>query len=98
MFEEDKAKIQKEKDQLLAEKTAVKEAVTKELRFVSGLAQEELDSVEMQVGKLAEAIQQLQARVMEFELQEVSITLQEVCNQREEASKSTVRRIKNLAS
>jgi hypothetical protein len=41
MFEEDKAKIQKEKDQLLTEKTVVKEAVTKALRSVSGLAQEE---------------------------------------------------------
>jgi hypothetical protein len=34
MFEEDNAKIQKEKDQLLTEKTAVKEAVTKALRSV----------------------------------------------------------------
>ena len=37
MFEEDKEKIQKEKDQLLAKKTMVKEAVTKALCFVSGL-------------------------------------------------------------
>jgi hypothetical protein len=52
MFEEDKEKMQKEKDQLLAEKTVVKEAVTKALRSVSGLAQEEPESTEMQVGKL----------------------------------------------
>jgi hypothetical protein len=37
MFEEDNAKIQKEKDQMLAEKTAVKEVVTKELCSMSGL-------------------------------------------------------------
>jgi hypothetical protein len=41
MFEEDKEKIQKEKDQLLTEQTMVKEVVTKALFSVSGLAQEE---------------------------------------------------------
>jgi phosphopantetheinyl transferase (holo-ACP synthase) len=38
MFEEDKENMQKEKDQLLAKKTVVKEAVTKALRSMSGLA------------------------------------------------------------
>jgi hypothetical protein len=57
MLEEDNAKIQKEKDQLLTEKTAVKEEVTKALRSVSSLEQEEQDSTEIQVGKLPEAIQ-----------------------------------------
>jgi phosphopantetheinyl transferase (holo-ACP synthase) len=50
-------KIQEEKDQLLAEKNAVKEAMTKSLCSVSILVQEELESVEMQVGNLVEAIQ-----------------------------------------
>jgi hypothetical protein len=54
MFEENKEKIQEEKDQLLAEKIVVKEAVTRALRSVSGLAQEEPESTEMQVGKLVE--------------------------------------------
>jgi hypothetical protein len=36
MFEGDKEKIQKEKDQLLIEKTAVKEVVSKALHFVPG--------------------------------------------------------------
>jgi hypothetical protein len=63
MFKEDKVKIQREKDQLLAEQTAVKEAVHKSLRFVPGLAQEEHESVEVQVVKLAETIQQLQSRI-----------------------------------
>jgi hypothetical protein len=38
MFEEDKKKIQKEIDQLLAEQIGVKETFTKSLRSVSGLA------------------------------------------------------------
>jgi flagellar hook-associated protein FlgK len=71
----------------------VKEAVTQALRSVSGLAQEELESVEMQVGKFIEAIHQLQAQIMKSDLQVVLSTPQEVCDQREEATKSTVGRI-----
>jgi hypothetical protein len=63
MLKEDKEKIQREKDQLLTEKTIVKEVVGRALRSVPGLAQEEHEAVEVQVMKLAEAIQQLQARV-----------------------------------
>jgi hypothetical protein len=51
MFEEEKEKIQKEKDQLLAEKIGVKEAVTRSLCSVSALVQEEPESTKMQVGK-----------------------------------------------
>ena len=40
-FEEDKEKMQKEKDQLLAEKIVFKEAVTRSLRSMSGLVWEE---------------------------------------------------------
>jgi hypothetical protein len=50
---------------------------------VSTLEQEEEESTDMQVGKLVEAIQQLQARVMELEIQVVLSTSQEVCDQRE---------------
>jgi hypothetical protein len=98
MLEEDKEKIQREKDQLLAEQTAVKEVVSRALRSVPGLAQEEHEAVEVQVMKLAEAIQQLQARVTELEIQAVPSTPQEVCDQREEAAKSAVGRIRALAS
>jgi hypothetical protein len=98
MLEEDKVKIQREKDQLLAEKTAVKEAVNKTLHSVPGLAQEEHESVEVQVVKLAETIQQLQARITELEVQAVPSTLQEVRDQREEAAKNAVGRIRALAS
>jgi hypothetical protein len=65
-FEEDKEKIQKEKDQLLAERTMVREAVTRALRSMPGLEQVEEEIAESQVEKLTEAIQQLQARVVEL--------------------------------
>jgi F0F1-type ATP synthase membrane subunit b/b' len=45
MFEEDKEKIQKEKDQFLAEKTVFKEVVTKSLHSVLGSTQEEHEAV-----------------------------------------------------
>jgi vacuolar-type H+-ATPase subunit D/Vma8 len=57
----------------------------------------EEDPMESQVGKLAEAIQQLQRRVTELELQVVPSTQQEVQYQREEIAQSTVERIKALA-
>jgi hypothetical protein len=56
MLEEDKEKIQREKDQLLAEQTTVKEVVNKALLSMPGLAQEEQESVEIQVAKLSKAI------------------------------------------
>jgi chromosome segregation ATPase len=63
-----------------------------------GLAQIEEETTESQVGKLTEAIQQLQARVAELELQAVPSTLQEVRDQREETARSAVERIRALAS
>jgi hypothetical protein len=51
---------------MLAEKIGVKEAVTIALRSVSGLAQIEEETTKSQVGKLVEAIQQLQERVKEL--------------------------------
>jgi hypothetical protein len=97
MLEGDKANIQREKDQLLGEKIVVKEVVSKALRCVLGSTQEEHEAVELQVTKLAKAIQQLQARVMELEIQVVPRTLKEVHDQREEAAKSAVGRIRALA-
>jgi uncharacterized Ntn-hydrolase superfamily protein len=76
----------------------VKEAVTKALHSVAGLAQEEEELIDIQVGKLTEAIQQLQARVLELEIQAVPRTSQEVHDQREETAKSAVERIRALAS
>jgi hypothetical protein len=48
------------------------------------------------VGKLTKSIQQLQERVMELEIQVVSSTLQEVHDQREEATRNTLERIRAL--
>jgi hypothetical protein len=69
-LEHNNAKIQEEKDQLLVEKIAVKEVVTRALLSVLSLAHEELESNEMQVGKLHEAIQQVHARVTESKLRQ----------------------------
>jgi hypothetical protein len=55
-----------------------KEVVTKALLSMSVLAQEEPESMDMQVGKLVEAIQQLQARVEKLEIQAIPSTLEEV--------------------
>jgi hypothetical protein len=60
-FVEDRVQIQKEKEEILIEQMGLKEEVTISLRSVSGLAQIEEDTMESHVGKLAEAIQQLQA-------------------------------------
>jgi hypothetical protein len=98
MLEEDKEKIHREKDRLLTDKTAFKEVVSKSIHSVLGLTQKKHETVEIQVTKLVEAIQQLQARVMELELQEVPSTLQEVRDQREESAKSVVERIRILTS
>jgi hypothetical protein len=49
-FEEDGEKLQKEKDQMLIEQTVVREAVTRALRSVSGLAQIEEETAESQAG------------------------------------------------
>jgi hypothetical protein len=48
--------------------------------------------------KLVEAIQQLQTRVAYLGIQVVPSTLQEVLDQREEASKRVVERIRALSS
>jgi hypothetical protein len=52
--------------------------MTRALRSVLGLEQMEEETTKSQVGKLVEAIQQLQARVAELELQAVPSTPQEV--------------------
>jgi hypothetical protein len=59
---------------LLAEHIGVKDVVTRSLRFVMGLQYMEEDPVESQVGKLDKAIQQLQHRIKELELQAVPST------------------------
>jgi hypothetical protein len=60
---------------LLVEKTVVKEVMDRALHSVSGLTNMKEEIAKIQLGKLVESIQQLQVRVEELELQEVSSTL-----------------------
>jgi hypothetical protein len=57
MFDEEKAQMQQEKEQFLAGKLKVKEAVNRSLRFVTGCETQEKEWVEHQVEYLMEAIQ-----------------------------------------
>jgi septation ring formation regulator EzrA len=68
----------------------VKEAIRKVCLSIPGLVQEEQEPVESQVAKLAETLQQFQDRIAEMEAREVSSTLQEVRDQREESTKKIV--------
>jgi hypothetical protein len=58
-LQEEKSQLQREKEKLLAEQVVVKEAVSKACHYVLGLAHEEKESVEVQIMKLAETLQQL---------------------------------------
>jgi hypothetical protein len=80
-FEEDRAKIQKEKEQLLTKQIGIEEAVNRAFLSVTGLEQKAEEPIERQVMKLAEVIQQLQQRVMDLELQTIPQTPQEVHDQ-----------------
>jgi hypothetical protein len=55
-FDEEKAQLQQEKEQLLMEQLEVKEAVNKELLSVTVLEIKAEDRVTQQVNQLAEAI------------------------------------------
>jgi CII-binding regulator of phage lambda lysogenization HflD len=77
-FVEDREQIHKEKEQLLVKKIGVKAEVTRELLSMMGLEQMEEGPMESQVGKLAEAIQQVEQRIEELDLQVVPRTPQEV--------------------
>jgi predicted nuclease with TOPRIM domain len=59
-FEEDRAKIQKEKEQLLTKKIGIEEAVNRAFHSVIGLEKKVEEPIECQVTKLVEFIQQLQ--------------------------------------
>ena len=61
-----------------------------------GLEKKEEDPVDYQVVQLAEAIQQLQQRIADLELQTIPSTLQDVRYQREATTWSTIERIKDL--
>jgi hypothetical protein len=56
----------------------------------------EEETTESQVGKLVEAIQQLQERVADLELEAVPSNLQEMRDHREESDRRAVERIRAL--
>jgi hypothetical protein len=96
-WDEEKAQLQQGKEQLLAEKLAVKEAVNRALRSVTVIEIKAEDQVTKQVDQLAEAIQQLQQRIADLELRTVPETPQDVRDQREATAHSAVDRLKSLA-
>jgi hypothetical protein len=95
-YDKERAKIQKEKEQRLAKKIGIEEAVNRAFRSVTGLEQKAEEPIECQVMKLDEVIQQLQQRVVELELQAIPSTPQEEHDQREITAHGTVERIKGI--
>jgi uncharacterized protein YaaN involved in tellurite resistance len=69
-----KHRSSKRKSKFLTEQVGVKEAVSRALHSMTGLEKKEEDPVEHQVEKLAEAIQQLQQRIIDLELRTVPST------------------------
>jgi flagellar hook-associated protein FlgK len=63
---------------------------------MTGLDKKAKEPVEHQVAQLVEAIQQLQQRITDMELQTVPNTLLDVRDQREATTRSAVERIKAL--
>jgi hypothetical protein len=63
-----------------------------------GLVHEEKESVKSKIVNIAKVIQQLQARIIEFEAQIVPNTSQEVHDQREESTKKKVVIIRSITS
>jgi VIT1/CCC1 family predicted Fe2+/Mn2+ transporter len=55
-FEEDRVKIQKEKEQLLAKQIGIEEAINRAFFSMTGLEQKSEELIEGQVMKLAEVI------------------------------------------
>jgi hypothetical protein len=76
-LEEDRVKIQKEKEQLLAKQIRIEEAVNRAFFSLTVLEQKSEEPLERQVLKLVEVIQQIQQRVIELDLQTIPSTPQE---------------------
>jgi hypothetical protein len=79
-FEEDRAKIKKEKDKLLMKQIGIEEVVNKAFHSMIGLEQKEEEPIERQVMNLVEVIKKIQQRFIELELQTIPSTPQEVCD------------------
>jgi hypothetical protein len=82
---------------LLTEQLKVKEAVNRELHFVTVVEIKVEDRVTQQVEHIEEVIQHLQQRIADLELHAVPETPQDVKDQREATDRSAVERLKALA-
>jgi hypothetical protein len=82
-WDEERAQLQKEKEQLLVEQLEVKERVNRALRSVTVIEVKAEERVPQQVAQLEEVIQQLQQCIADLELRAVPETPQDVRDQRE---------------
>jgi len=98
MIQEQKSQLQRETEQLLVERSMVKEVMNKACHYVPCLAQEGQELIEVQVMKLVETIQELQVRITELEIQAILSTPHEVHNQREQATKNVAIRIRSITT
>lgn len=97
-WEEEKAQLQQSKDQLLAEQLETQERVHKALHSVTIIEVKMEDRLPQQVTQLEAVIQQLQQCITDLELRTVPETPQEIRDLREATARSTVDRLKTLAS
>jgi len=79
------------------EQVGVKEVVSREIPSVTSLEKKEEHPVEHQLAQPVEAIQQLQQRIADLDLQTVPSTPQDVWDQRKAIAQSIVERIIALA-
>jgi hypothetical protein len=93
-FDVEKSQIQQGKEQFLAEKLKVKEAVNRALRSVKVVEIKAKYRVTQQVEHLEEVIQQLQQCITDLELCTVPETPQDVKDQREATVRSAVEILK----
>jgi hypothetical protein len=96
-WDEEKAALQKNKEQLLVEKLEVRERVHSALRSVTVIEVKTEERVPQQVAQLEEVIQQLQQCIADLELRTVPETPQEIRDLREATARSAVGRMKSLA-
>jgi hypothetical protein len=95
-FDEEKTQLQQEKEQLLVEQLEVKEMVNMALLSMTIVEAKAEDRVPQQVVQLEEVIPQLEQRIANLELRTVPETPQDVRDQRQATTRSTVERLKAI--
>jgi hypothetical protein len=96
-WEKEKATLQQDREQLLAEKLEVQEWVHRALRSVTLLEVQIEERVPQQVAQLEGVIQQLQQCIADLELRTVPETPQEIRDLREATARSAVDRLKSFS-